>query len=137
MHTGRVGVFPHLLVIDMRPSRVATILLLALGLFVSISSAQPTTSAQGPALVCVTELPGCEGETATIRIVHTGEETIITIELCGESYSTSVPSDSSDPVSGTLACCGPSGDKVTPTGTLTSSANNWGEVDDCEDFDIS
>jgi hypothetical protein len=121
----------------MRPSRVVTILLLALGLLGGMSSAKPTANAQDPALACVTELPGCEGEIATIRIVQTGEETIITVELCGESYSTSVPSDSSDPVSGTLTCCGPSGDKVTPTGTLTSSANNWGEVDDCEDFDIS
>lgn len=121
----------------MRPSRVVTILLLAVGLFVGISSANPQAEAQDPALVCVAELPGCEGETATIRIVQTGEETIITVELCGESYSTSVPSDSSDPVSGTLTCCGSSGDKVTPTGTLTSSATNWGEVDDCSDFDIS
>ncbi|NQU50052.1 MAG: hypothetical protein HQ519_15485 [Planctomycetes bacterium] len=125
----------------MRLPYILTNSLLALGLFVGYSfasvNAEDMSSNQDPGVVCVTELPGCEGEVATIRIVQKGEETIITVELCGESYTTSVDSSSSDPVTGTLTCCGPTGDKVTPTGTLTSSASNWGEVDDCEDFDIS
>ena len=120
----------------MRFQHILTILLFA-SVFLGGVALGGSSSSTDASLVCITEFPGCEGEVATIRIVQTEEKTIITVELCGESHSTSVPSDSSAPVSGTLTCCGPSGDKISPTGALTSSASTWGEVDDCADFEIS